>query len=52
MEILQQKKVVLENYVATRKNPDSSSGKYPDTAKSAQWILVDKNIIWNEDTEN
>ena len=43
MEILQKYKALLENDVATRKNPDYSLGVYLTAAKEAQYRLIDDN---------
>ena len=43
MTILQQKKVILENYVTTRKNHDSSRGVYLTAAKVTKFRLLADN---------
>ena len=51
MEILKKKKVILENDVAIRKNPDSCSVVYLASDKVAQLRLVDKNRREKEESK-
>ena len=51
MEILKQKKMILENDVSnitTRKNPDLTSGIYPTASKVSQYLIVAVNIRENK----
>ena len=54
--ILQKNNVILDNDVTTRKNHDSSSVNYIDTAKVSQWRLVVDNrraiVEAKNETEN
>ena len=45
MMILQQNKVILENDVSTRKNPDLSSGIYLTAVKVVQYRPFAENMI-------
>ena len=49
--ILHQKKLISDNDVTTRNNPDSSLGIYLTTAKVVQYRLVSENRRYKEEAK-